>query len=63
MDWMKWVVYGMFLLIWTKSITVGSEFNFTLWYRFRKVYREWYFNKREPETFKEYIRRVGYKED
>ena len=63
MDWMKWVVLGILLLLGTKSVTVGSGFDFTFWYRFRKFYREWYFHKREPETFKEYITRVGYKED
>lgn len=63
MIWTIWILYVMFVLVWVKSTTIGSEFDFTLWYRFRKFYRYWYFHKRVPETFKEYINRVGYKEE
>jgi hypothetical protein len=62
---MKWLLYVWVILlcaIWLKSISVGSEFDFILWFRFRKMYREWYFKKRVPESFREYLRRVGYHE-
>ena len=57
---MKWVILVCFLLVWLKSTTVGSEFDFILWFRFRKFYISWYFHKRVPETFKQYLFKTGY---
>ena len=49
------IVWGSILiLIWLKSITIGSEFDFTLWFRYKKHYSHWYFNKRVPQTYQEY---------
>jgi hypothetical protein len=57
---MKWIFFVCFLLVWLKSITVGSEFNFIFWFRFRKFYTHWYFKLREPETFEDYTKKTPY---
>ena len=62
MKWFEIIWVVMLCLIWLKSLTVGSEFDFVLWFRFRKTYRHWYFKKRVPESFHEYLNRVGYRE-
>lgn len=33
------------LLIWLKSVTVGSDFNFYYWYKYGGKYIKWYFNR------------------
>lgn len=34
----------MFLIA-VKSLLIGSDFNFTLWYKYRKHYTTWYLNR------------------
>jgi hypothetical protein len=57
------VVIVMLTIIYLKSMTIGSEFNFILWFRFRKHYSNWYTFLRVPETYKQYLNRTEYKEE
>jgi hypothetical protein len=34
----------MFLIV-LKSITIGSDFNFILWFKYKKQYTDWYNNR------------------
>jgi hypothetical protein len=33
------------LLVSIKSLIVGSDFNFYLWYKYKEKYTKWYFNR------------------
>lgn len=46
------ISFSVLYLIFLKSVTIGSEFNFWYWIKYGKKYMEWYSNK---ETFREYL--------
>lgn len=40
------------ILVFIKSLFVGSEFIFYYWFKYGKLYTSWYFNR---ETFEEFL--------
>ena len=42
---LRWILLAIVL----KSLTVGSNFSFHLWLKYKKEYTDWYFNR---PTFK-----------
>jgi hypothetical protein len=43
MPWQFYLVWTMFYLLFLKTVTVGSEFNFRQWAKYGKAYTKWYF--------------------
>ncbi len=48
-------VFLLSLLVF-KCLTVGSDFSIITWFKFRKEYENWYFNR---ETFIDYKNKSG----
>ena len=44
------VIHIILVLVVLKSLIVGSDFNVALWFRHKKIYTRWYFDK-ERTTF------------
>lgn len=41
------ILFVGFGLVYLKAITIGSEFNFYYWFKYKKEYTDWYFNRDE----------------
>lgn len=52
------IFYYACLLLVIKSITIGSEFNFGRWIKYRNEYTKWYFNR---ESWLDYKQRMEIK--
>lgn len=39
-----------------KSVTIGSDFNFHHWFKYKKIYSHWYFNR---PTFEDYLKQTN----
>lgn len=42
-------------LMWLKSMTIGSDFNFGYWFKYKKIYSKWYFSR---PTFEDYLKEI-----
>lgn len=42
-----YVMQSIVIIVFMKSIIIGSEFNFLNWIKFRKKYTNWYFNREQ----------------
>jgi hypothetical protein len=60
------MIYTIFIiilfLVFLKSVTVGSAFNFHLWYHFGKDYTKWYFDSNRTDFLKWYMKKKGVNE-
>jgi|GEM_PF-5084106 len=48
-------VYYMLLILATKCIFIGGEFNFIHWIKYGKDYVNWYYNREEYLDYKKQI--------
>jgi hypothetical protein len=49
------IFFYICLLFVFKSLTIGSDFNFGLWFKHGKTYTSWYFDR---QTFKEHLEKL-----
>lgn len=64
---MEWIILEKLILICKiliyivalKGLSIGSEFSFYYWFKYRKIYTNWY---KRRETFEEYLILKQYKE-
>lgn len=57
------IVIIILILVFMKSITVGSAFSFHLWYHFGKEYTKWYFDSNRIDFKKYYMKKKGIKNE
>ena len=54
-EWLMVAFAALYCLTFIKNVTVGSDFNFHLWFKYGKaykqLYREWHDNKPTGEDF------------
>ena len=57
------IPYGIFfciaLLIVVKSITIGSDFNFSAWFKHGKKYTMWYFKRESWYQYLNHIEKIN----